>query len=172
MIQYKPLLDEAIRLSKFKVRLPTLRRASTPLQPHATIVLQRAHSRARLQAGRDLDWHEAVATLGQPAAPLNVLATDPLYVIYTSGTTGQPKGIVRDNGGHAVALHWAFENLFGMGPNDVWWAASDIGWTVRAACIENVRTHCLAGWTLAQRVRPLAGRRDHRLLRGQAKWGP
>jgi propionyl-CoA synthetase len=80
-------------------------------------------------AGRDIDWHEAVAK-AEPHGCVSVAATDPLYLLYTSGTTGQPKGIVRDNGGHAVALHWSMKNIYGVDPGEVYWAASDIGWVV------------------------------------------
>lgn len=114
VIAYKPLLDHAIALSTIKP---------------ATIVLQRLTQRCTLVPGRDHDWEEIVAR-AQPAACVAVEATDPLYILYTSGTTGQPKGIVRDNGGHAVALHWSMANVYGMKPGDVFFAASDIGWVV------------------------------------------
>jgi len=115
IVPYKPLLDGAIELAKHK--------------PKACLILQREQQRAVLSAGRDSDWHEAVAK-AKPAACVPVAATDPLYILYTSGTTGQPKGIVRDNGGHAVALYWSMKNLYGVKPGEVYWAASDVGWVV------------------------------------------
>jgi propionyl-CoA synthetase len=115
IVPYKPLLDEAISLASHK--------------PTRTILLQRPQHPAALIAGRDLDWEEAVA--GAPSADCeSILATDPLYILYTSGTTGQPKGIVRDNGGHAVALKWSMNHIYGVEPGEVYWAASDLGWTV------------------------------------------
>ena len=115
VIPYKPLLDEAIALSSHK--------------PERVIVLQRPQAEAELIAGRDLDWHEACDG-AEPAACVPVAATDPLYILYTSGTTGVPKGVVRDNGGHAVALNWSMEHVYGVGAGEVYWAASDIGWVV------------------------------------------
>jgi propionyl-CoA synthetase len=115
IIAYKPLLDHAIELAQHK--------------PAATIILQRAQQRCTLVPGRGRDWAETVAA-ATPAACVPVEATDPLYILYTSGTTGQPKGIVRDNGGHAVALYWSMANVYGMKPGDVYFAASDIGWVV------------------------------------------
>ena len=79
--------------------------------------------------GRDLDWDEAMAG-ARAGACVPVAATDPLYILYTSGTTGQPKGVVRDNGGHAVALHWTMEHIYDVDPGEVFWAASDVGWVV------------------------------------------
>ena len=115
VIPYKPLLDEAIALSKHP--------------PRHTVVLQRETCRADLQPGRDLDWDDAMAD-SSPHECVMVRATDPLYILYTSGTTGQPKGIVRDHGGHAVALHWSMKHVYGVDPGEVFWAASDIGWVV------------------------------------------
>jgi propionyl-CoA synthetase len=115
IVPYKPLLDDAISLASHK--------------PARTIILQRPQHPAALIAGRDLDWEEAVARA--PSVDCErILATDPLYILYTSGTTGQPKGIVRDNGGHAVALKWSMNHIYGVEPGEVYWAASDLGWTV------------------------------------------
>ncbi len=114
VVEYKPLLDEAIALSTHK--------------PDATVLLQRPQHGATLGPG-DHDWHEAMAA-AKPADCVPVQATDPLYILYTSGTTGIPKGVVRDNGGHLVALDWSMKNVYGIAPGEVYWAASDIGWVV------------------------------------------
>jgi len=119
IVHYKPLLDEAIHLSSSK--------------PSACIILQRPQHVCELAAGRDHDWADLrVKALneGKAAPCVPVLATDPLYILYTSGTTGIPKGVVRDNGGHLVALKWSMFNLYGVKPGEVWWCASDIGWVV------------------------------------------
>ena len=115
IVPYKPLLDAALGLSRHKV-------------DHC-VILQRPQNRADLQRPRDLEWDEAVAG-AEPAECVPVAATDPLYILYTSGTTGRPKGVVRDNGGHAVALRWSMENIYGVRPGEVWWTASDVGWVV------------------------------------------
>jgi propionyl-CoA synthetase len=119
VVKYKPLLDEAINLSKSK--------------PEACIILQRPQEHASLVTGRDHDWaelHRAAVADGKSAECVPVLATDPLYILYTSGTTGIPKGVVRDNGGHMVALKWSMKNLYGIEPGETWWCASDVGWVV------------------------------------------
>ena len=114
VIPYKPLLDRAIDEAAHK--------------PRHTIILQRPEGRAELIPGRDLDWAEALTA--HPVDCVPVEATDPLYILYTSGTTGQPKGVVRDHGGHATALLWTMRNIYGVQPGEVYWAASDVGWVV------------------------------------------
>jgi propionyl-CoA synthetase len=114
IVPYKPMLDEAINRSSHK--------------PSKCVVLQREQVAAEM-GDRDVDWTEAMAA-AEPVDCVDVLATDPLYILYTSGTTGRPKGIVRDNGGHAVALRWSMTNVFGINPGETWFTASDVGWVV------------------------------------------
>jgi propionyl-CoA synthetase len=115
VVPYQPMLDAAI--------------AEATHKPEHVVMLQRPQLAAELVPGRDLTWAEAVDG-AEPAGWVPVAATDPLYILYTSGTTGRPKGVVRDNGGHAVALRWSMANVYATGPGDVFWAASDVGWVV------------------------------------------
>jgi len=119
VIPYKPLLDEAIKLAQHK--------------PDTCMILQRPQCEATLVEGRDHDWRkvwEHAVDYAKTSECVPVAATDPLYILYTSGTTGVPKGVVRDNGGHMVALKWSMQNLYGVNPGEIWWCASDIGWVV------------------------------------------
>lgn len=115
IIPYKPLLDEALQIARH--------------QPQSCVIVQRDMGRAELMPGHDWDWDELV-NAAKPHDCVPVSATDPLYILYTSGTTGQPKGVVRDNGGHLVALKWTMKRVYGVDVGDVYWAASDVGWVV------------------------------------------
>jgi propionyl-CoA synthetase len=114
-LAYKPIVDEAIEIAEHKVG--------------KVVLFQRPFLHADMQEGRDMDWNDFVS--GAPLADcIPVEATDPLYILYTSGTTGMPKGVIRDNGGHAVALHWSMKAIYDIDAGDVWWSASDVGWVV------------------------------------------
>ncbi|CAN2041683.1 propionyl-CoA synthetase [Candidatus Magnetomoraceae bacterium gMMP-15] len=115
VLPYKPMLNQAIDMVEDK--------------PEKCIIFQRPQAKSELIDGRDVDWAEAMKT-AEPHDCVPVLATDPLYILYTSGTTGQPKGVVRDNGGHVVSLKWTMKSIYNIDPGDVFWAASDVGWVV------------------------------------------
>ncbi len=129
IVEYKPIVDQAVALSRHRTK--------------HVIVLQRKQAHAEMNHG-DVDWQGAMTT-ATPAGCVSVRSTDPLYILYTSGTTGRPKGVVRDNGGHAVALLWSLRNIYDIGPGDVFWTASDIGWVVGHSYI--VYAPLLAGAT-------------------------
>jgi propionyl-CoA synthetase len=130
IIEYKPLLDKAIETAEHK--------------PAHCVILQRPQAEASMIEGRDVDWEQA-ASSAAPAECVSVAATDPLYILYTSGTTGMPKGVVRDHGGHAVALNWSMKAIYDVNPGEVYWAASDVGWVVGHSYI--VYAPLLAGCT-------------------------
>ncbi|MFC0454110.1 acetate--CoA ligase [Rhodococcus jostii] len=117
VLDYKKMVDEALTISTHR--------------PNALVLVQRPQLPATLEDSREYDWSDVIRSgATHPAAPVTVRATDPLYILYTSGTTGRPKGVVRDNGGHALAMAWALPNVYDIHPGQVWWSASDIGWVV------------------------------------------
>ena len=155
VIEYKPLLDAALTEASH--------------HPHACVIVQRPQAQATMEAGRDFDWNDLMASAGAaPCVPLQ--ATDPLYILYTSGTTGRPKGVVRDNGGHAVALTWSMPNIYDTTAGEVFWAASDVGWVVGHSYI--VYAPLLAGaTTLLYEGKPVGTPDAGAYWRVIAEWG-